>query len=140
MTTSWTLEGELGEAALSALLTDFYDRLFADIMIGFFFAPHDKQRLIEHQYDYVCAHVGQKTRAYTGRSMRKAHAHLPILVGHFDRRHQLLRDVLADHAVPTHVMEAWLELDASLRDFIVRTGDKERARRSSEPSAAAEES
>lgn len=120
---------EVGEERLRALLTDFYDRLYDDIIIGFFFTPHDKQALIEHQLDYVCAHVGAGEGKYEGRSMRRAHEHHPILSGHFDRRHQILREVLEDHDVPEHVSRAWLELDSSLRTFILNQGAMERDRR-----------
>lgn len=121
---TWNLpEAVGGEAALRALLTDFYDRLFEDILVGFFFAPHSKSDLIEHQYNYVCAHLGARGHhVYSGRNMRLAHQHLPILGAHFDRRHVILSQVLEAHDVPEHVRQAWLGLDASLRAFIVRTG------------------
>ncbi|MEC9400436.1 MAG: group 1 truncated hemoglobin [Myxococcota bacterium] len=125
----WTLiERVGGEAALRALLRDFYDRLYEDMIVGFLFQPHDKESLIAHQFDYVCAHIGLKTTRYTGRSMREAHRHLPILPGQFDRRHQLLRDVLRDHNVPEDVQEVWLTLDTSLREFILSRGAMERDR------------
>jgi hemoglobin len=125
----WTLIDRVGgEAALRALLRDFYDRLYDDMIVGFLFQPHDKEALIAHQFDYVCAHIGIKTTRYTGRSMREAHRHLPILAGQFDRRHQLLRDVLRDHDVPADVQEVWLTLDTSLREFILSRGAMERDR------------
>ena len=117
-----------GEAALRALLRDFYDALFEDILVGFFFLPHDKETLIEHQYDYVCAHLGARGRhVYSGRNMRQAHQHLPILGAHFDRRHMLLTQVLQAHDVPEHVQDAWRALDLSLRPFVVRMGAAARA-------------
>ena len=121
--TSWSLPDEVGgAAALRALLADLYDRIYDDVMIGFFFLPHDKQALIAHQYDYVCAHLGQRRGQYQGRSMRQAHERLPILGAHFDRRHVLLQETLRDHGVPAHVSRAWLELDLRLRPFVVRLG------------------
>ena len=125
---SWRLIDEVGgEEALERLVRDFYTRLFDDTMVGFFFWPHDKEALIAHQMAYVRAHVGAPDgTSYRGRSMRRAHEHLPILVGHFDRRHQILEEVLRDHAIVSHVAQAWLALDESLRTFIVRTGAKKR--------------
>ena len=124
---SWDLDSELGgSSALEALITDFYDRLFADLMIGFFFLPHDKTRLIAHQLSYVRANLGAHRTRYEGTPMRRAHAHLPILGAHFDRRPTILSEVLRAHHVPEHVVTAWLDLDARLRPLIVRTGGKAR--------------
>ena len=124
---SWILSEELGGAdKLEAVIARLYDRLFTDMMIGFFFAGKDKAELIRSQITYVEAHLGARGMSYEGPSIRKAHAHLPILVGHFDRRHQILREVLEEFSVPEHVATAWLELDASLRDFVVGMGGKAR--------------
>ena len=125
---SWTLVTELpgGEAQLQAVIEDFYDALFEDVMVGFFFLPHDKATLVRHQMSYVRATLGKPDAAYTGRPMRRAHEHLPILGAHFDRRHQILAQTLVAHQVPEHVRLAWLEFDLKLRPLIVRTGHKER--------------
>ena len=123
----WDLDSELGgSSALDALITDFYDRLYDDLMIGFFFLPHDKARLIAHQVSYVRANLGAHRTRYEGAPMRRAHAHLPILGAHFDRRHTILAEVLRDHRVSEHVIAAWLDLDERLRPLIVRTGGKAR--------------
>ncbi len=126
MQEDWTLLDACGgHDALMALLTDFYDRLFDDLFVGFFFTPHDKQDLIAHQFAYITSHLGKRdpsTPRYTGRPMLKAHTHLPILAGHFDRRHVILSEVLRDHDVPEHVQHAWLELDQSLRPLILARG------------------
>ena len=119
----WSLDEALGGAdRLDAILEDLYARLYADVMVGFFFLPHDRQALIAHQRDYLRAHLGRREGRYTGRSLAKAHAHLPILPGHFDRRHRLLVQVLEAHAVPAHVREAWLALDLAARPLVVRLG------------------
>lgn len=126
----WTLpEAVGGEDVLREVLRGFYDKLFEDIIVGFFFLPHDKATLIDHQYHYMCAHLGARGHhVYSGRNMRLAHQHLPILGAHFDRRHVILCEVLDAHKIPEHVREAWLGLDLSLRPFIVRTGGVARAK------------
>lgn len=125
----WSLPDAVGgRDVLWALLEDFYARLYDDVMVGFFFEPHDRQQLVAHQYDYVCAQLGQRSGAYQGRSMRRAHERLPILGAHFDRRHVILKEVLAVHQVPAPVVEAWLELDLKLRPFVVRMGAAARAK------------
>lgn len=123
----WELLEELGgDEALGALLRDFYERIYADAMIGFFFLPHDIERLVAHQRDYILARLGRTRTRYGGMSMRQAHGALPILGAHFDRRHVLLTQTLQDHDVPAHVRDAWLDLDQRLRPFIVRMGQKTR--------------
>ncbi len=119
----WNLLHELGgEEALRALLRDFYDRVYDDVMIGFFFAPHPKQSLIDKQYAYLVSHLGEGRALYHGRTMRQAHMALPILPGHFDRRHTILKQTLARHEVPPHVQQAWLQLEQWLRPFVLRMG------------------
>ena len=119
-----------GEPALRAILVDLYDRLFVDPMIGFFFEGKDKAALVEHQLQFTARFLGGPSR-YEGKSMPDAHAKLPLLGAHFDRRHHLLRQVLAAHAAPVGVAEEWLRVDQSLRTAVLKSGEeaRERARR-----------
>ena len=124
---TWNLVEEVGgEARLHEIVGDFYDRLFDDTLIGFLFQGHDKQRLIDRQVEYLRARLGSEDYEYTGEPIRSAHEDLPITVGHFDRRHTLLEEVLADWEMPDFVRDEWLELDAALRDLVVRTGAEAR--------------
>lgn len=100
---------------LRAVIRDFYDRVFEDVMIGFMFRGADKERLIEREWELVARLLGARDVVYQGRSMRAAHARVPILGGHFERRMQILRDTLADHDVPEAVREKWLAHSLSLR-------------------------
>ncbi len=122
----WDIEEEVGAEALLALVTDLYDRLYDDLLVGFFFLPFPKQRLIDHQLEYVRARLGPPGARYTGQSMLTAHERHPILPAHFDRRHVVLTEVLSDHGIPAHVRDAWLALDLSLRPLIVRKGAERR--------------
>jgi hemoglobin len=124
---NWTLPEEVGgEERLYELISDFYDRLFADPIIGFIFQGHDPERLVETQIEYLRARLGDEEVEYTGESIRASHENLPITVGHFDRRHEILKEVLDDWDVEGVAREEWLELDAALRDLVVRTGEKAR--------------
>ena len=116
--------GGIGE--LDAIVTNFYERVFADPIIGFLFNDVDLEHIVEMQVEYLRARLGAGEVEYTGESIRRAHRDLPLTVGHFDRRHQILRDVLDAHDIPEDVEEAWVELDASLRDLVIRTGDQAR--------------
>lgn len=107
------------EPKLPAIMADFYDRLFDDFMIGFFFAGHDKQQLIERQVQFTAKAMGGPDR-YQGRPIAQAHAAMGIFDGQFDRRHHLLRQVLTAHGIPDEDRELWLALDQSLRARVVQ--------------------
>jgi hemoglobin len=106
-----------GEPALRAVVDDFVDRMWDDIMIGFFFQAADKQRIKELEFQHASAFLGGPHR-YSGRPLRRAHAAHPIMGGHFARRLQLLRQVFATHGVPEDIREAWLAHNTSLADQI----------------------
>ena len=110
-----------GEAGLRRVLQTLYDRLFDDVMVGFLFAGKDKAKLVEHQLWFTARFLGGPSR-YEGRSLPDAHAALPILPGHFDRRHQLLREALEEHRVPAAVRDEWLRVDQSLRHAVIKSG------------------
>lgn len=102
------------------LMKDFYDRLFSDIMIGFFFQPFDKQELIDKQIAFMSVMFGGPN-SYKGLSLRKVHLPLNIFEGQFHRRHQILKETLEDHKVDSDILEDWLRLDLSLKDKILKS-------------------
>ena len=108
-----------GEAKLRAVIDDFVERVFADIMIGFFFASADKERIKHFEFEHASALLGGP-HAYSGRPLRQAHAPHPIRGGHFARRMQVLRQVLAAHGVPEAVQARWLEHDLGLAGQITQ--------------------
>lgn len=110
----------IGGDALRAVIGDFYDRVFRDVMIGFMFRGKDKRHLIDREWELVAALLGAPGVAYTGRPMRTAHAQHTIFGGHFERRLQLLRETLRDHAVDPDVQQAWIDHTQSLRSQITR--------------------
>lgn len=112
-----TLFDQIGEAKLRAILADFYDRVFADPMIGFFFFGRDKARLIELEYQQTARLLGHRIE-YEGRPMRTAHAPHRIMKGQFLRRNRLLELVLATHDVPTDVATAWMQHARALEPAI----------------------
>jgi hemoglobin len=111
----------IGLQGIRAVIADFYDRVFDDMMIGFLFSTSDKQRLIEKECELAARFLGGDVR-YTGKPLQAAHARHPIMGGHFDRRTQILRETLADHNVDAEVVKRWLDHTANLRDQI--TGDR----------------
>lgn len=113
---------KIGAVKLRAVITDFYDRVFGDVMIGFLFQGKNKQHLIEREYEFTAGFLGGKDIKYTGRPMREAHAKSPIFGGHFERRLQLLREAMRDHGVDPEVQQVWLDHSYALRPQI--TSDK----------------
>ena len=113
---------KIGETKLRAVLADFYDRVFADVMIGFMFQGKDKRHLVDREYEMAARMLGATDVAYTGRPMRTAHGAHTIFGGHFERRLQILRETLADHAVDPEVQQVWLDHTIALRAQI--TSDK----------------
>lgn len=112
----------IGGDALRAVIEDFYRRVFDDVMIGFLFAGVDRERLIEREWQFTARMLGSDV-PYTGRSMPKAHAHVPILGGHFDRRLQILRETLDQNQVDDSVKETWLGHSSALRAQVTADPD-----------------
>jgi hemoglobin len=111
---------KIGDVKLRAVLTDFYDRVFRDVMIGFMFQGKDKQHLIDREFELAARMLGASHIAYTGRPMRTAHGAHTIFGGHFERRLQILRETMADHAVDAEVQHVWIEHTQALREQITR--------------------
>jgi len=103
-----------GKAKLRPLLVDFYERVFDDVMIGFFFKGKDKERLVEKELEFALKLLGAGTE-YTGRPIAEAHSAHRIFGGQFARRTQILRETMADHELPVPVREAWLKHTEGLR-------------------------
>ena len=114
-----------GEAGVRAVLQTLYDRLFVDPIVGFLFEGKDKAHLVERQLAFTCGFLGGPQR-YTGRPLPEVHAALPLLPGHFDRRHRMLAQVLAEQHVPADVAAAWLRIDESLRTSVLAAGEDAR--------------
>jgi hemoglobin len=116
-----------GEGAVRSVLSSLYDRLFVDPMVGFLFESKDRAHIVEQQLAFTCRFLGGPQR-YDGKALPAAHAALPLLPGHFDRRHHLLEIVLDEHGVPDEVKRAWLRIDESLRSSVLSAGQDARDR------------
>lgn len=117
MTEASDFERVGGEAGLRAIIDEFVDRMFDDIMIGFMFRRASRERIKEMEYQHAAEHLGGPVR-YRGRPLREAHAPHRIMGGQFARRSKILSDVLVAHGVPDDIREAWLAHVESLRGEI----------------------
>lgn len=111
---------KIGGDVLRAVITDFYRRIFDDVMIGFMFQGKDRQHLIDREWELVAALLGAPGVTYKGRPMPAAHAAHTIFGGHFERRLQILRETLRDHAVDPDVQQAWFAHTQALRGQVTR--------------------
>jgi hemoglobin len=114
-----------GERPVRAVLQALYDRLFDDAMIGFLFAGKSKAHIVEQQLAFTCQFLGGP-QVYEGLPLPKAHAGLPLLPGHFDRRHRLLEQVLEAQGVPVEVKRVWLQIDSALRPSVLASAEEAR--------------
>jgi len=106
-----------GEERLRAIIADFVDRVFDDVMIGFHFRHADRARIEEMEFQHAAEHLGGPF-TYEGRPLRKAHAPHRIMGGQFERRKKILSDVLVAHEVPEDIRARWIDHTESLRGEI----------------------
>ena len=111
-----------GEPGLRAIIGDFVDRLFDDIMIGFFFRGVARERLKEFEFQHAAQHLGADI-VYRGRPLTNAHSRHRIMGGQFARRKELLRKTLVQHDVAPDIIEAWLAHTESLRSQVTSDPD-----------------
>ena len=114
-----------GEQRVRDVVQALYDRLFVDPMIGFLFEGKDKAHIVEQQVAFTCRFLGGP-QVYAGKPLPIAHANLPLLPGHFDRRHRLLEQVLEAQKVPADVQRVWLQIDEALRPSVLASAEEAR--------------
>ncbi len=104
---------------IESIVTEFYDLVFADVMIGFLFANANKSHLIKHQTDFTLRLLGVDAK-YSGRPLKEVHFPLNLKKGQFNRRQVILREVLSASALPKAIQEEWLKKEDLLRPMILR--------------------
>jgi hemoglobin len=127
-----TLFEELGgETALRPIIDRFVDRVFDDVMIGFFFRNARRERIKQKEYEFAAQHLGAPVE-YTGRPLDQAHRAHPIMGGQFARRLTILKQTLDEAGVPEHIKAHWLAHTEALRPLVTADAaaecDPERAR------------
>lgn len=116
-----------GEGRVREVIQALYDRLFDDPMIGFLFEGKDKAHIVAQQVAFTCRFLGGP-QVYEGLPLPTAHAKLPLLPGHFDRRHRLLEQVLGEREVPADVKRVWLQIDQALRPSVLASAEEARGK------------
>lgn len=108
-----------GEPVLRRIVDRFVDRMFDDVMIGFFFQNASRERVKAKEYEFAARHLGADL-VYTGRPIAEAHAAHPIMGGQFMRRLKILDETLVEHGVPDHIREHWIRHTEKLRPLVTR--------------------
>lgn len=108
-----------GEPKLRAVIDDFVDRCFEDMMIGFLFQRADRDRIKRFEYQHAAEHLGGPVH-YEGRPLDQAHGPHRIFGGQFARRRQILIETLRDHEVDEAIMSSWVEHQDGLRALITK--------------------
>jgi hemoglobin len=120
-----------GEPALRRIIDRFVDRIFDDVMIGFFFRNARRERIKQKEYEFAAQHLGGPV-TYSGRPLDEAHRAHPIMGGQFMRRLMILKETLDAEGAPEHVKRHWLAHTESMRPLVTadvgRECDPDRAR------------
>jgi truncated hemoglobin YjbI len=106
-----------GEPVLRRIVDRFVDRVFDDVMIGFFFRNASRDRIKAKEYEFIAHELGADVE-YTGRPLADAHRRHPIMGGQFMRRLQILKETLDEFSVPERVREHWIRHTEELRPLI----------------------
>lgn len=115
-------DGDALRAEIRRVIQRFYDRVFEDPMIGFFFKDKNKDILIEREVQLALSILELEKTPYKGRSMKEVHGKLNIFTGHFNRRIKILEEELAKSELPQETVQKWLEHSRSLLEEIVFKG------------------
>jgi truncated hemoglobin YjbI len=108
-----------GKARLFSILEKFYQVLSADIMVGYFFAGKDLNRIAQGQGHFILLAAGL-IPAFEGKGPASAHHALPpILSGHFDRRLLLLEETLKEQGLNPSQISTWLQFEEAFRNLVV---------------------
>jgi hemoglobin len=109
-----------GEAAISAAVDRFYERVLNDPTLSHFFTAVSMPRLKAHQFAFLSQALGGP-KQYTGASMRDAHSELAIEQRHFDSVAVHLVETLRELGVPEHIVGEIAAALTPLSNQIVNT-------------------
>lgn len=96
----------------------FYDRVFADPMIGFMFLGLDQSQLAAREFELMARVCGIEIE-YKGRGLAAAHRRHNIRRGQFDRRLVLLKSALENTGVPEQMVDLIISHNQKLAPMIL---------------------
>lgn len=114
-------EGEL----LTAILTDFYTRVFDDPVLSPYFRGVTRQRVIEKVYLFM-RQIFTGEKVYFGDRPRNGHHWMVISDGIFDYREELMTRCMRRQGLPEHLIERWRGVEETFRRDIVKPAPRGR--------------
>jgi len=107
-----------GREAVEAVVSDFYDRVFADPLLEPYFEDVDREALYAHQVQFVSAVAGGPV-SYDGADMQEAHEGMGITGEAFDRVAAYLGEALSENGVAEDDVETIVDEVAALEPEVV---------------------
>jgi len=107
-----------GRAAVEAVVSGFYERVFADPVLEPYFEGVDRDALYAHQVQFISAVAGGPV-SYEGADMRAAHEGMGITEEAFGRVATCLAEALRENGVGEENAEAILEEVGALEPDVV---------------------
>jgi hemoglobin len=87
-----------GFAGVSKIVSEFYDRVLDDELIGPLFEGIDMRRLIDHQTKFVATVMGGPA-SFSNEALKRVHGHVPIDREAFNRMRDIMEQCLIDHGL-----------------------------------------
>ncbi len=116
-----SLYEQIGAETIAQVIIEFYQRAFADPLIGHFFHRVNRAHIVSQQIVFSSCMLGAKEQSYQGKSLREAHHRLPLNEVHFRRRQKLLQEVLGESTIAPSLATQWLSLEEKLKGLIINT-------------------
>jgi NAD(P)H-flavin reductase/ferredoxin/truncated hemoglobin YjbI len=110
-------------SGLTAILTDFYDRVFEDARLRPFFHNVTKRRVIEKQYEFL-HELFTGNDVYFGLRPFNAHHWIVISDDLFDYRESLFEDCMRRYGLAPHLMARWMAIHERFRADIVKAAPR----------------
>lgn len=104
---------------LTAILEDFYERVYADPRLAPFFEGTTKRRAIEKQYSFL-RQIFTGESVYFGDRPRNAHHWMIISDELFDHREELFAECLRRRGLAEELVERWRGVHECFRKQIVK--------------------
>jgi len=116
-----TLFDELGGfAAVSRIVSDFYDRVLDRDILAPYFADVDMRRLVDHQTKFIASMLGGPA-SYSNEALRQIHARLNIDRAALDAMKEELAASLLAHGVSSRdVANVMADIEARAGYVITR--------------------
>ncbi len=107
-----------GEGAVTVAVEEFYKRVLSDPDLEEFFAETNMEVQKKHQVNFLTMALGGPKK-YSGKDMRKAHAHLNLNDLHFDLIKKHLSETLAHLGVGNEQIQQAMDIVEPFRNDVL---------------------